>query len=152
MAYSHPLCLFEQLRPVFRSQRHNFFHQLGLLGFTELRRRRSPSRNGCSDCREEVVLSGRRANADQTSRVGRGVVKTMGGVGGNVDGVARLHDRFLTTKRRFHFAFQENEGLLEVMPMRRRASSRRNMHIDYAEPPGCLRSGNGDGVGVSHQT
>ena len=146
------LCLFEQLRPVFRSQHHNFLHELGLLGFIELRRRCGPSRNRRSDCCEKLLLPGRRADAEQPGSVGRYIVKTMWRVGGNVDGVSCFHNRFLTTKRCLHLTFQKNKSLIEVVPMWGRPTCRWNVHIYHAESPCCFRSGDGDGVGVSDQT
>jgi hypothetical protein len=146
------LCLFEQLRPVLGSQRHNLLHELGLLGFIELRRRRDPSRNRRSDCCEKLFLAGGRADAEQPGGVGRCIVKTMGRVGGNVDGVSCFQARFLTTERRLHFTFQNNESLLEVVAMGRRSTSRWNVHVDHAEFARCFRAGDGDGVGVSDQT
>ena len=146
------LRLFEQLRPVLGSQRHNFLHERGLLLFVELRRRCGPSRNRRSHFLEKFILTGRRADAEQPGGVRRSVVKTMGGVGRNVDGFACFHDRLLTTERRLHFTFQKNEGLLEVMSVWRRTASRWNVHIDHAESSRCFRSGDGDGVGVSDES
>ena len=103
------LCLLEQLRPVLGSQRLNLLYERGLLLLVEFRRRRGPSRNGRSHLRKKFLLPGWRADTDQTGGVGRSVVKTMRGVGGNVYGVACFHDGFPTTKRRLHFSFQENK-------------------------------------------
>ena len=146
------LCLFEQLCPILGSQRHNLLHELGLLGFIELRRRRGPSRNRRSHFLEKFILTGRRADAEQPGGVRRSVVKTMGGVGRNVDGIACFHDRLLTTERRLHFTFQKNEGFLKVVAMWGRPTSGWNMHVDHTESSRCFRSSDGDGIGVSDQT
>ena len=45
---------------------------------------------------------------------------------------ARTH-RLLAAEGRFHLTFEQDEGLLEVMPMRRRSAAWRDVHIDYAE-------------------
>ncbi len=76
----------------------------------------------------------------------------MGRVGRNADGVSCFYDRFLTTKRRFHFTFQNNESFLKVVAMWGRPPSRWNVHVDHAELSRCFRSGDGDGVGVSDQS
>jgi hypothetical protein len=79
-------------------------------------------------------------------------VKLMGSVGRNVQRLASAHDRLLATKGRFHLAFEQDKGLLEVMPMRRRPASRRDVHIDNAEASIGLLARHGDGVGIADQT
>ena len=46
------------------------------------------------------------------------VVKLMRSVGRNVQGFAGAHDRLLAAEGGFHLAFEQDKGLLEVMPMR----------------------------------
>ena len=71
-------------------------------------------------------------------------------VGGDVDGVASLDDGFLSTKGGFHLSVKKDESFLEVVAMRRRATARRNVHVDDAEASIGLVAGHGDCIGVSH--
>jgi hypothetical protein len=48
--------------------------------------------------------------------------------------------------------FEQNKGLLEVMPMRGRPASWRDMHINNAEAAIGLLARHGDGVGIADQT
>ena len=50
---------------------------------------------------------------------------------------------------KLQFTFQQGKRLFEVMAMRWRASSPRNVHIDQAIPPGSIFSREKNGVGVS---
>src|ERR1017187_6399243 len=68
----------------------------------------------------------------------------------DVDGVASLDDGFLSTKGGLHLSLKKDESLLEVVAMRRRATARRNVHIDDAKASVGLVAGHRDGIGVSH--
>ena len=73
-------------------------------------------------------------------------------IGRNIEGLACSHNRFPAAERGLHLTFQKDKGLLEVMPMGRRASTGRNMHIDDAKSSVGLLSSNGDGVGIADHT
>ena len=76
----------------------------------------------------------------------------MGSVGRNVQRVANPHDRLLATKGRFHLAFEQDKGLLEVMPMRGRPAPWRDVHINNAEASIGLLARHCDRVGIADQT
>src|SRR5208282_544088 len=101
---------------------------------------------------EEVLLSCRRADTEHPYRPSRSVVKLVGSVGRNVECLAGVHDRFLAAKSCFHIAFEQDESFLEVVPMRRRPSAWRDMHIDHAEASIRLLARDCDGVGIADQT
>jgi hypothetical protein len=46
---------------------------------------------------------------------------------------ASLQGRLLATEGRFHLTFEQDKGLLEVVPMRRWPAAWRDVHINYAE-------------------
>src|SRR6202046_592547 len=54
---------------------------------------------------------------------------------GNIYRIPCAHHRLLSAKRRLKFALEKNESLLEIVSMRRRHASRRNVHVDQAEAP-----------------
>ena len=60
--------------------------------------------------------------------------------------------RLLATEGRFHLAFEQDKGLLEVMPMRGRPALWRDVHINYTEASIRLLARHGDRVGISDQT
>jgi hypothetical protein len=76
----------------------------------------------------------------------------MRSVGRNVQRVAGAHRRLLAAEGCFHLAFEQDKGLLEVMPMRWRSATWRDVHINYAEASIGLLARHGDGVGVADQT
>lgn len=73
-------------------------------------------------------------------------------VGRDVNGLALFHDRLRSTKGYFDFTIQENERFFKVVPVRRRTTTRRDMHIDKAEPSTRVLSAQNDRVGVSDQS
>ncbi len=98
------------------------------------------------------ALPGRRANTEHAYGLTRSVVKLMRSVGRDVQGFAGADGRLLAPERGFHLAFEEDEGLLEVMPVRGRTAARRDVHVDDAEASGSLLAGHGDGVSISNQS
>jgi hypothetical protein len=56
-------------------------------------------------------------------------------VGGNIDDLPRPDRLFVAAKRDFDLASQNRERLLEIMPMRRRTTAWRNVHVDQAITP-----------------
>ena len=58
----------------------------------------------------------------------------------------------LAAESGFHFAFEQDKGLFEVMPMQWRAATWRDMHINYAEASCGLLACHAHGVGVADQT
>jgi len=77
----------------------------------------------------------------QSRRLCRRISKLVRSVRRNVDCRARSERLFSAAEREFQFALKNREGLLEIVAMRRWASSRRDMHIDEAIPPCCIFSG-----------
>ena len=59
---------------------------------------------------------------------------------------------FFAPEGGFHLAFEEDEGILEVMPVPRRTTARRDVHVDDAKTFSSLLAGHGDGVGISYQS
>jgi hypothetical protein len=76
----------------------------------------------------------------------------MGSVGRNVQRVASAHDRLLAAEGRFHLPFEQDKGLLEVMPMRWRPATGRDVHINDAKATGSIVARQGYGVGIADQT
>jgi hypothetical protein len=79
-------------------------------------------------------------------------VKLMRSVRRNVQRVAGAHARLLAAEGRFHLTFEQDKGLLEVMPMRRRSATWRDVHVDDAEASVGLLARHGDGVGIADET
>src|SRR5450755_3483918 len=75
----------------------------------------------------------------------------MRSVGRNVHRLAGMHGRLLATEGCLHLAFEQDKGLLKVMPVWRRAASRRDMHINYAEASIGLLTCDGDCVGIADE-
>ena len=85
------------------------------------------------------------------AQIAAGVVELVRRIGRNVQGLAGARRGFRTAKRRFDRAFQNHESFLEVMAMRRRAASGRDVHVDEAEVPGGVFAAEQNGVGVADQ-
>jgi hypothetical protein len=56
------------------------------------------------------------------------------------------------TKSQLQLAFQQHEGFLEVVAVRRRAATRGHMHINQAEPSSSVFASEQYGVGISHNS
>jgi len=70
----------------------------------------------------------------------------------NVDCFSSTHNALLPTESSSQFTVEKNEGLLEIMAMRGRAASGRNVHIDQGESTCSIHSGQQDRVGVAHDS
>ena len=70
----------------------------------------------------------------------------------NVDCFSSAHTTRLPTESSLWFPVEKNEGLLEIMAMRGRAASGRNLHVDQGESTCSIHSGEQDGVGVAHDS
>jgi hypothetical protein len=68
----------------------------------------------------------------------------------NVDCFSSTHNALLPTESSLQFTVEKNKGLLEIMAMRGRAASGRDMHIDQGESTCSIHSGQQDRVGVAH--
>jgi hypothetical protein len=53
----------------------------------------------------------------------------------NVDCFSSTDNALLPTESSLQFTVEKNKGLLEIMAMRRRAASGRNVHIDQVNRP-----------------
>jgi hypothetical protein len=56
----------------------------------------------------------------------------------NMNRLSRSGNGALTTKGHRKLPFQYGERLFEIVAMRRRSSTRRNMHVDQTIPPRCI--------------
>jgi hypothetical protein len=59
----------------------------------------------------------------------------------NVDCFSSAHNTPLSSEDGLQFTVEKNKSLLEVVTMRGRAASGRNMHIDQGESTSSIRSG-----------
>src|SRR5580700_4387010 len=128
----------KQFSAVLGCERLNFLDECGLLFFVQLRRWRRTRGDLYSDLCEESLLSRGRADTEHADRPSGSVLKLMRSVGRNGQGVASAHGRLLPAEGCFHLPFEQDEGLFEVMPMRRRPATWRDVHIHYAEASICL--------------
>lgn len=76
----------------------------------------------------------------------------MGRVGRDVDRLAGSHNRFGSAERNFDLAFENGEHLFEIVAMRRRTASRRNVHINEAVAAGGVFAGENNRVRVPRET
>ena len=60
-------------------------------------------------------------------------MELMGSVGWNLDCVPSPDGTLFSSKRRLQLTLENNKTLLEIMAVRRRSTSRRNVHVDQAE-------------------
>src|SRR5260370_32612509 len=67
----------------------------------------------------------------------------------NVDCFSGAHNMLLPSESSMQFTVEKNKGLLEIMTMRGRAASGRNVHIDQGESTCSIHSGQQDRVGVA---
>jgi NADPH:quinone reductase-like Zn-dependent oxidoreductase len=76
----------------------------------------------------------------------------VGCVGRYLDGLAGFYRLVLASESRLDLAVQNDEGLSEVVAMRRRSASRRDMHVDHAELARCVFAGDGYRVRVTNNS
>jgi len=79
-------------------------------------------------------------------------VKLMRRVGWNIDGRASAHYLLCTAKNKVEFAFQQRECLFEIVTMRRRSASGRDVHVDEAEASCRVFAGEKNGVGIAYHS
>src|ERR1700688_651661 len=126
----------------------NPLNECGLLFFTQLRRGRRTRGHRYPNLHEEFLLSRRGADTEHSYRTTRNIVKLVWSIGGDIQGFGGAHDRLLATEGCLHLPFKQNESLLEVVPMRRRPATRRDVHINYAETSIRIFARHGNGVGI----
>jgi hypothetical protein len=68
-----------------------------------------------------------------------------------MNGLARTCNRLYSSKGSLDLAFENDEGLLKVVPVRRWPSTRWDMHVDKAEASRCVLSRQKNGVRVPNQ-
>ncbi len=123
-----------------------------MLFLIELGRSGASGGHGDADLREEFFLPGRRTDAEQTGRGPGGVGEGMRRVRRDAYSLAGVHGRFFSAEGGFNLAFQDGEGFLEVVPMRRWAAPGRNVHVDQAITAAGVGGREEDGVGVSNES
>lgn len=70
----------------------------------------------------------------------------------NVERFSNAHNMLLPSESSLQFTVEKYKGLLEVMAMRGRAASGRNVHIDQGESTCSIHSGQQDRVGVGYES
>jgi hypothetical protein len=134
------LSCLEQLGAVFRRQRLGLFEEGGELLLAERRWRGGAGGDTLANLHEEVLLAGRRTDADQASRFGRGIVELVGSVGRNVDRFASVGDGLVAAESGFDLAFEDDEGFFKVVAVGTGPAAGRHVHVS-----------DGDGVRISHE-
>src|ERR1700736_2534327 len=142
------LRFFEQFGSVLRSQFNYFLDERCFLRGIDLGRRSGTRRNRCSHLFEELLITCRRADAKHPHRLRRGVMELVRSVRWNVDCFSSAHNTLLPSESSLQFTVEKNKGLLEIMTMRGRGASGRNVHIDQGESNCSIHSGQQDRVGV----
>jgi hypothetical protein len=69
-----------------------------------------------------------------------------------LDGLAFTNNRLHASECSLDLTLKQDERLLKVVPVRRRAAAWWDVHIDKAETPRCVFPGKKDGVSVSYQS
>ena len=146
------LRFFDQFGSVLWSQFNYFLDECCFLRCIELGWRSGTRRNRCSHLFEELFLACRRADAKHPHRLSRGVMELMRSVRWNVDRFSSAYNTLLPPESSFEFTIEKNKGLLEIMAMRGRAPSVRNVHIDQGESTCCIHAGQQDRVGVARDS
>jgi hypothetical protein len=146
------LRFFEQFGSVLRSQFNCFLDERCFLCCIDPGRRSGTRRNHGSQLFEEIFLACRRANAKHPHRLRRGVMELVRSVRWNVDCFSSAHNTLLPSESSLQLTVEKNKGLFEIMAMRGRAASGRNMHIDQGESTCSIHSGQQDRVGVAHDS
>src|SRR5665213_568130 len=71
-------------------------------------------------------------------------------IGRNVDRLAGSRDRLPSSEDKLDFAFQDREHLLEIVAMRRRTATRRDIYINETMATGSVVATDQDCIGVTH--
>src|ERR1700744_3896724 len=143
---------FQHFVSILRSQLHYFLDECCFLRCIDLGRRSSTRRNQYSNLFEELLLACRRADAKHPHRLRRGVMELMRSVRWNVHCFSSANNPLLSSESSLQLTVEKNKGLLEIMTMRGRAASGRNVHIEQRELTCSIRSGQQDRVGVAHNS
>jgi hypothetical protein len=122
----------EQFGAVFWRERLGFSQEGGLSGFVELGRGRGAGGDGDADLLEEFFFAGRRADTEESDRLIAGIDERVRGIGRDVDGLAGFHGSFFAAESGLDLALEDCEGLLKIMPVRWRAATWRDVHVDQA--------------------
>ena len=96
---------FEQFRAVLGGEFLGFLLGCGLRLFVRFRWRGGAGGHGNPDLREELLLSGRRTDAEQSRRGPGGVGEGMRRVSRDAHGLSCVHGRLLYPKSGFDLAF-----------------------------------------------
>jgi len=102
-----------------------------------------------ADFEEHFFLAGGRAGAEKTGGLVRGVVELVRGVGGDMEGFAGFNGGFLAAEGGFDLAFENGEGLFEVVTVWGWAATGWDEHVDQAVATGGVFAGEEEGVGVA---
>jgi hypothetical protein len=102
--------------------------------------------------REELFLTGGRAYTQQADILFRGVGERVRGIRWEAHGLTGSHRHFFAPERGFNFALEQRERFLEVMAVRRRTTSGRDVHIEQAVAAIGVLAGKNDRVGVSDKS
>jgi hypothetical protein len=146
------LGVLQKLCLILRGERFCFCFELRLSGLIEFWRRGCPGWNWYPHLRKELFLPGRRANAQQTCRSVALVLKLVRRIGRNMNGLADTCNRLYSSKGSLDLAFENDERVLKIVPVRRWAAARWDMHIDKAEASSCVFPCQKDRVSVSYQS
>jgi hypothetical protein len=76
-------------------------------------------------------------------------MKLVGGICGDIYSIAGVGKGLGASESEIQFAFEEHKRLLKVVPVRRRASPGRDMHIDQTKPPIGVVASKQNGVCVA---
>jgi hypothetical protein len=69
-----------------------------------------------------------------------------------MDGFSRTNEGLDAAEDHFQLAFQKRERFFEVVTVRRRAATRRYIHIDQTKTAGSIFASEDDRIGVSHHS
>jgi hypothetical protein len=142
----------QKLRPVLTRQRPSLRPELRLSFIIQHRRRSSPRLHHHPNSRKKLLLPRRSTDTQQPNRRITSIAKLVRSVRRNMHRRPSLHHRTLAAKVSLQLALQHNETLLEIMPMRRRPTTRRNMHINQTKPPRRILPRQQNRVSVPHQS
>src|SRR5471032_1704726 len=111
-------------------ERESFRHEGVAFFFAEWRRKRGAGGDGDAYLAEELILARGRADAQHARGFGGGIVELVRCVCRDVNGGACGDGGVLATEGGFELAFEKDEGFFKIVTMRRRATTRRDEHVD----------------------
>jgi hypothetical protein len=142
----------EEFGSILRSERCRFGAEGNFRGGIELRRWRGAGSDPHSELEKKFLLSGWRTGAEHSHRLSGRVVKLMGRVRWDVNRFARVHDLLCASEDGLQFALEYGERFFKVMAVRRRPTTRRDVHVDQAETSSGVCTREKDGVGVAYDS